>query len=725
MSARPLLAVAILVLGAAVADPLPPGVQQQGGVIMMQPIADSDVPQDTDAERRPGVSGVLNAADHDLFTRAFDAADRGDWPQARALAGGGQNAMARLIIQWRYLQDRNARAPFAEVDAFLKTYPDWPRRGILLVRAEEAMDPATTPSAVITWYGARNPLSAIGMIRLGDALIATGKTAWGSKLVRDGWAAGTFEPDVELAIVQKDGAYITPDADRRRLDNLIWTDQVTAARREMARVDDATQRIANARIALRSDPQRGQRAVAELSSDLATDARLAFDRARAARKLGDHDNAQALLLRTPFRELLKTRPGPVWTELNITAREALQDGKSLAAYQLVSDTGLTTGNEFAEAEFLAGWIALRHLKDARAALPHFAKLADGVSRPISLSRARYWLGRTYEALGDNAKAWKQYDAAADAPDAFYGQLALTRIDATPVLHLTAARVDVMPSAAAFERDDLVRAMRVLADLGAQDLLRAFALRYQEIHPDPGHSKQLAQALTAMGFRDVAVRVAKVTSYDGPTFPNYSYPVISVPDYKGPFAAPEPALVHAIIRQETEFDPESVSRANARGIMQLTLGAARRNAKLAGLPYRPNSLTTDVPYNMQLGMTEVSSYMSNWNNSLIVSAAAYNAGETNARRWIAAFGDPRSPSVDPVDWIEEITFSETRNYVMRIVENLQVYRNRIAGRDTPLRILTDLYAPSPPPANKVLNPPPPPPPPVPVRKPAPATAVPSN
>jgi soluble lytic murein transglycosylase len=137
------------------------------------------------------------------------------------------------------------------------------------------------------------------------------------------------------------------------------------------------------------------------------------------------------------------------------------------------------------------------------------------------------------------------------------------------------------------------------------------------------------------------------------------------------------------------------------------------------------LTTDVAYNMQLGMTEFSGYLSNWNNSLIVSAAAYNAGETNARRWIAAFGDPRSPSVDPVDWIEEITFSETRNYVMRIVENLQVYRNRIAGRDTPLRILTDLYAPSPPPANKVLNPPPPPPPPVPVRKPAPATAVPSN
>jgi len=720
MIARLPFALAILVLGAAVADPLPPGVEQKGGVITMQPIADGDtaVAQESEAERLPGATRVLSAADHDLFARAFDAADHGDWPQARALAADGHNAMARQLIEWRYLQDRNAHAPFAEIDTFAKTYPDWPRRTSLLARAEEGLDPATPPPAVITWFAGRNPITAIGMIRLGDALIATGKTAWGSKLVRDGWAAGTFEPDQELAIVQKDGAYLTPDSDRRRLDNLIWSDQVTAARREMARVDDATQAVSNARIALRSDPQRGQRVVAELSADLGADPRLAFDRARAARKLGDDGNATALLLRAPFRELLKTRPAPVWAELNVDARDALQDGKPLVAYQLVSDTGLTSGNEFAEAEFLAGWIALRHLKDAQAALPHFLKLSGGVSRPISMSRARYWLGRTYEVLGDNAAAWQQYKAASGASETFYGQLALARIDDTPLLHVTSARAEAAPSAAAFERDDLVRAMRVLADLGAQDLLRAFALRYQELHPDLGHVKQLAQVLTEMGFRDVALRVAKVTGYDGPTFPAFAYPVIAVPAYKGPFLAPEPALVHAIIRQETEFDPESVSHANARGIMQLTLAAARRNAKLAGLPYRPNNLTTDVSYNMQLGMTEFSSYLSNWNNSLIVSAAAYNAGETNVRRWIAAFGDPRSPGVDPIDWIEEIPFSETRNYVMRVMENLEVYRNRIAGRDTPLRILADLYAPNTPPAIKVLSPPPP-------KKPQPAAGAPSN
>jgi soluble lytic murein transglycosylase len=717
MYVRSLLALAVFVSGAAAAEPLPQGVQQKGGVISMQPIPDSDTavpPEDSEAARQPGATRVLSAADHDLFYRAFDAADRGDWPRAKALAASGQNAIARLLIQWRYLQDKNGGAPFAEIDTFLKTNADWPRRPVLLARAEETMDPSTPSVAVIAWFEGRNPTSAVGMIRLGDALIATGKTAWGSKLVRDGWAAGDFEPGEELAIVQKDGSYITPDADRRRLDNLIWSDQSTAARRQLARVDDTTQRISSVRIALRSDPRRGQRQLTELSSDLAADPRLAFDRARAARKLGEDDSAAAMLQRAPIKELIKARPTSVWAELNVNARNLLEDGKASVAYQLVSDTGLTSGNEFAEAEFLAGWIALRRLKDAQAALPHFSKLAEGVSRPISLSRARYWLGRTYEALGDDAKAYQQYDLAANAPETFYGQLALARIDATPLLHIRAARVESMPSSADFEHDDLVRAMRVLADLGAQDLLRTFALHYQELHPDAGHNKLLAQALTEMGFRAVAVRVAKVQGYDGPTLPTYAYPVIAVPGYHGPYEAPESALVHAIIRQETEFDPESVSSANARGIMQLTLASARRNARLAGLPYRPNKLTTDVSYNMQLGMTEFSGYLATWNNSLVISAAAYNAGESNVRRWIAAFGDPRSPSVDPIDWIEEIPFSETRNYDMRVLENLQVYRNRVAGRDTPLRILSDLYAPNRPPASKVLKPPPPAP--LPDRKP---------
>lgn len=697
------LPLTIFLLGTASAVAGPHLSAHPGNVPLVQ--ADTDAGSDSDSEKRQTNVRSLSPADHDLFTRAFEAADRGDWPAALNLARLGQNQTARQLIEWRYLRDRNARAPFPQIDAFVKEHSDWPSRAVLLTRAEEALDPATPPAQVVAWFASRAPQSSIGMIRLGDALIATGKTAAGTKLIRDGWMGGIFDSDVELAIVLKDGAYLTPEIDRRRLDNLIWTDQLSAARRQSARVDDASQRLAFARIALRTDSKRGWKAVGELSSDLSGDPRLLFDEARAARKNGEFDRAAELLQRPAVRDLFKSRPNALWGETNFVTREMLKQGKADTAYRLVNDTGLTGGSEFADAEFLSGWISFRQLNNAPEALPHFLRLAEGVSRPISKSRAYYWQGRTYEALGDTAKAYKAYANAAAFPETFYGQLSLTRIDASPVLHLTSAKVDAIPPLAAFERDDLVKAMRVLADLGEQQLLRVFALRYLELHPGNGNARQLMQALTDMGFRDAAVRVAKTIGYDGPTFPAYAFPVIQVPDYHGSGQPPEAALVHAVIRQETEFDPQAVSRANARGIMQLTQPAAKTNARRAGLPYRPNALTTDVPYNMQLGMAELSSYLERWNGSVIVSAAAYNAGETNLRRWIQAFGDPRTGTADPLDWIESITFGETRNYVMRIVENLQVYRSRIAGRDAPLRILSDLYAPNLPPPAKILAPPP--------------------
>ena len=448
--------------------------------------------------------------------------------------------------------------------------------------------------------------------------------------------------------------------------------------------------------------------IADLSADLGSDPNLLFDRARATRRGGDNGGALALLSRMPLKKLARLYPHTLWAELNIEARQALQDGNPRAAYALVSDTGLTSGSEFAEAEFMAGWIALRFLKDPQTALPHFKKLEAGVSRPISLASARYWQGRAYEDAGDADRA------AAKASDTFYGQLALARIDAHPVLHIRSTAVGDPPPRTGFEREELVRAMRVLADLGAQNYLRYFALYYQELHPDAGHVKLLVEALTDMGFRDVALRVAKVASYSDIVLVPYAFPVIPIPAFRGPGNAPEPALVLGLIRQETEFDPESISSAGARGIMQIMPSTARRTARLADLPYRPNDLTSNTTYNMQLGMTEFAGYLSDWNNSLILSAAAYNAGPTNARRWIAAFGDPRSPNVNPIDWIEQIPFNETRNYVQRVIENLEIYRGRLAGHDLPSRILADLYGPNPPPNVLTYTPPPVP---VPARKPS--------
>ncbi|MEJ0025256.1 MAG: lytic transglycosylase domain-containing protein [Rhizomicrobium sp.] len=698
-----LFVIAMPLAAAAAQTTLPGGLTQSGGVIMMQPIPDgsTDAGYTPDRERHPSAIRVLSAGDHDVYSRAFDAADRGDWTAARGLAQQGHDATATRLITWRYLLDKNSGAGFSDIDGFLKNNPDWPLHDTLLARAEAAMDPATTPQAVIAWYGGRNPVTGLGMVRLGDAMIATGRSAAGRDLVQKGWIVGDFQPDQELAIVRKDGGILTPDIDRARLSSLISRDDAAAAQRELSRVEDDVQKLGRARLALRTSRAAGERLAAALPPSLANDPDLLFDRARAARRAGDNAAAGALLQRGPLKAFAMAHPTRWWTEANLVVRGLIGSGNYRSAYDVIDDTGLSSGTEFSESEFLAGWIALRHLNRPTTALAHFRKLEAGVSRPISLARARYWKGRCFEAQGNAADAYAQYKLASQVPESFYGQVALARIDATPVLHVNDLSIDARDAADDFEKDPLSRPIRVLADLGQVGFVRIFALRDEELHPEPKRVKYLAQTLTDLGFRAAAVRVAKTASYTGTTFLAFTHPVILLPPYPGAGTAPEPAYVLGLIRQETEFDPDAVSHAGARGIMQMMPGSARAAAARAGIPYRPNDLL--VPnYSIQLGMTEFQGDVSDFGGSLVLAIAAYNAGPGNVKKWIAANGDPRSPGVDPIDWIETIPFNETRNYVMRVLENSQIYRGRLAGRDVQTRILIDLYAPNAP-AVKVISP----------------------
>lgn len=706
-------------------DGLPPGVVRSGNVVTMAPIPDAEdaAAPNGGGERRAGLIHVLSAADHELYEHALDAADRGDWIAARGLADQGHDPIARQIVQWRYLLDRNSGASFTEIDAFLRNYPDWPNRDTLYARAEKAMDPNMEAHAVLAWFGDRAPVSDIGKVRLGEALIATGATTRGRELVREGWIDGSFEPDEEFQIIQRDGALLTPEVDRARLLRLISRNDLSAARRELSRVPEDAQRVGEARLALRTSPTSGQRMVADLPDALKDDPGVVLDRTRLLRQQMDVDDIPKLLVRAPTRELAAINPSHWWSELNLDAREALQASSYSTAYSIVAHTGLTAqdGTNYSEAQFMAGWIALRFLKEPQSALAHFKNLEQAVSRPISRARAHYWEGRSYEADGDLASAWREYKAASEAPETFYGQLALARLSAEPELHLKEQTIEAGALRNEYEHEALTRAVRVLADLGQENYLRDFASHDVTVYSDPRHIKLLAEDLVRMGYREVAVRVAKEASYDNVSLLSYSHPVIALPAYNGPGMAPEAALILGVIRQETEFDPDAVSGAGARGIIQVMPSSVRHIAREGGLPYRPNDLNSDPSYDLKLGMTEIAGELSDWGGSYVLAVAAYNAGPTNVRRWIAQFGDPRDARVDPVDWIEEIPFSETRNYVQRVLENMEVYRNRLAGRDQKLQILTDLYRPDAPQVKPLAYVPPAPEPSVPVPTPKPAPA----
>jgi len=687
--------------GLAMAQPLPSsglpgGLSRSGDVVMMQPIADG-TSDGAIPGARPSRLHYLTPPEHDLFARAFAAADKGDWQGARALAAQGQNRTARRLLEWRYAMDRNSGATFADIDAVIRSTDakgaaQWPLRGTLQTRAESAMDPNMAPADVVAWFSSRPPVSAIGRIRLGEALVATGERARGGALIARGWTDGSFDTATEQAILAKDSAFLTPASDLARLDALLWRGETSAARRQMARVDAATARIAEARIALTAGLPKAQAALDKVSDS--NDPSLLFDWSRALRQADRDAEAHAMLLRVPAAPMVAAHGTRWWNECAIQARDALTAGDPRLALRLVEHAGFTSGDSYPEQQFLAGFIALRFLKDAAAAQAHFQKLDAGVARPISKSRAQYWLGRSLEDQGDRTAALTHYRQAAAYPETFYGQMALARTASAPLLHLTDTIVEAAPPSE-IEADALIGEIKVLADLGQASTLRAFIDRDAESYAAPAHIKRLILLLNDWGYPEIAVRLAKGLSYTGAAMPAYTHPVIALPPYAGPGTAPEAPLVLGLIRQETEFNPYAVSGAGARGLMQMMPASAKIAAKANNQPYRPDALLTDTVYNIQLGMTEWRGHLDRYDGSWVLAIASYNAGPNNVRRWITANGDPRTG--DPIDWIEQIPFGETRNYVQRVLENTEVYRARLAGKDVPLRILDDLYAPSSPPA----------------------------
>lgn len=678
---------------------LPGGLTRQGDVVMMQPIPDgsSESGAASLSGPRPSKAHYLSAADHDLFVRAFEAAAHGDWTGARALAAQGQNPVARQLMEWRFALDKNSGAGFSDIDAVMKATEaktsagTWPLRGTLQARAEAAIDPNMAPAQVIAWFGGKTPNSSIGRIRLGEALVAAGEKTKGGALIARGWAEGSFDPPVELAIVQKDAAYLTPESDRARIDAQLWRGEITAARRELSRVDPATADIANARIALYSYGWvRAQATVEKLANT--SDPGLLFDWAHALRMAGRDKDAHAVLLRTPAAPMVKEHAARWWTELSIHARDALASAEPQDAVALIRHAGFTSGDLYADQEFLAGFVTLRFLKDPSTALADFQRLDAAVSRPISKSRAQYWEGRAYEAMGDTAGALSHYRQAASWPETFYGQVALAHIEASPELHLNDTAVEAA-AASEVEADPLMPEIKVLADLGQEENLRLFVDRDVETYSSPRHLKRLMILLNDWGYPEISVRLAKTASYAGAPMPQYTHPLVALPAYPGPGIAPDPALVLGLIRQETEFDPYAISSAGAKGLMQMMPASAKLAARDASLPYKPDALLADTAYNIELGMTEYHTHMDRFGGSWVLAIASYNAGPNNVKKWLAANGDPRL--TDPIDWIEQIPFGETRNYVQRVLENTEVYRARLAGKDVPLKILPDLYAPNPP------------------------------
>ena len=632
------------------------------------------------------VSAPLNADESFRFKQAVDAAQAGDINQARALQSGLANSLARRVVQWAMINSAGSMLSFFDLDAAKRELWDWPRAARRQIAAEKAIElVGLSPQRVVEWFGDKEPTTAEGMIALISAQQQLGRQEEAQTLARRAWREKVFEADAQGRFLARYGIFLTSDDHAKRLDLLLYGPQGPAARAMLDLVSPDVRALAEARIALRANRDDANQLLAQVPAQLANHAGLAFERARYLRRRNLDGLAAALVPSFPapppgFEDAAEL----MWAERRALLSSLLRSGNPNAAYIAATNHGLPHGVDFTEAEFFAGWISLTKLRNPAQAETHFANILKAGTSPITVSRAWYWRGRAAEARGDAAAAQQFWREGGKYITAFYGQLSAERAGIRTIA-LPAEPQPNESDRARFEGRDLVRAARMLADAGERDLFRSFVLAIEDDLPTAAELALLVDMARLYGDQDLAMRVVRAGATRGLYLPERGYPVRTVPQG---FGNPEPALVHAIIRQESGFDPGVRSGVGARGMMQLMPATAQAVSRKLGLAYSADRLG-DPDYNMRLGSAYLGELVGSFSGSYLMAAAGYNAGPGRSTQWASECGDPRSGTTDPSDFIECISFSETRNYVMRIMEGVQVYRARLNGGAAPLSLMADL------------------------------------
>jgi soluble lytic murein transglycosylase len=618
---------------------------------------------------------ALSPAEAAALGAAFKAIDESRYADARAAIANFNNPLLSLIVDWSVLRVApKTEADFASTWRFLREHPDWPEPEALRRQAEDRITSDTPPADVWRYFTAFPPLTSAGhMRRLEAASSVSPKDV--PRLARDSWRTATFKQSDEDEFLNRYGQYLSGDDQIARFDRILRAGRAKAARDLLSKLPPDYRPLAEARLAMATRAPDAVTVLRGVPAAKLNEPTIRLERATWLRRTGKLDQAKSLLA-TPS----STEQGLAWWhERQQVARDLLAAGRPADAYAVVVQHGQIKGVAFAEAEFLAGWIALRHLKKPAESLKHFQALYDGVTTDISKSRAAYWLGRADEAAGHAKEARAWYGRAAAFGQTFYGQLAARKLPGG------AARLPSDPIASTTDEQalsgrELVTVARYIGQSGYSERTRPFLLRLASVVKGPGETLLLAHLAVELKRPDVALAIARHATQSGVTLFDASFPVVDL----GATGSIERALALAVTRQESSFNSAAVSPSGALGLMQLMPGTARDVASQLGLPFIQDKLTRDPAYNVALGSQYLAEMLQRFGGSYELALAAYNAGPNRVARWLETIGDPRSGKIDMVDWIEMIPLSETRNYVQRIMESVGVYRDRLNG---PFKLLS--------------------------------------
>ncbi len=629
-------------------------------------------------------STILSKKDFQIAKSAFKEIENKRWQTALKLSKKARDKTVFELINYLYLKRPSNSASFYDYTSFINNNPNYPRISRLRYLAEHKINiRSSSPRSIIKWFNGEPPLSDYGKIKLGEIYIQEGDYETGAKLIKEGWIKARLSKSDLRYLRKKYKKIITVDDNIKRADWHAWEGKHWDVQRMLRYLPKDETLLYRARQLLISRSYGVDEAIAKVPDKYKNNIGLQYDRAKWRRRRGRLFPSLEIVLNTPKDPIKLVRPDKWWKERKILSRSLIYKKKYAMAYKVSSNHSLLEGPEYADAEWLSGWIALTFLDDPNLALQHFKNFYKNVGYPISLSRGSYWIGRTYKKIGNDKKSEEFYKEASKYLNTYYGQLAFNELYPNGSFSL-----DEQPQVSEkykkeFYKNPLIKTVKLLHELDKTKYSKDFLKHLALLNIEKGSEILAGKLAIEITRYDFAIQIAKNASYEKRFLNEINYPIIQTPKVVNKKAMPKSELVLAVIRQESEFDQRANSYVGARGLMQLMTYTAKLVAKQAKLPYVKSRLKSDPEYNVKLGSFYLAGLLEEYEGSYPFALAAYNAGPKRVKYWRKINGDPQKGKIDYVNWVELIKFKETRNYVQRVLENINVYRYILSGK--PIKI----------------------------------------
>ena len=632
-------------------------------------------PQDfknfTPESKGPLETKTLNNKDFEISKVVFDYVDRKQWKLALSDAQKMQDKTIYTLVNWMYLIDSQSGASFNEYFIFIKNNKDWPRINRIKYLAEHKINfDNNTPSSIIEYFTNNPPLSGFGKLRLAEALLENNQAEKSKSLVKDGFKDAELSKNDLRYFSKIFKKFLTQQDYTLRADYFAYEAKYQDLRDTIEYLNPDYQKLYNARAALFTK-RSADNLIAQVPQYLKEDPGLIYDRIKWRRKKARFDDALTLINQSASDSLERNQY--LAKERLSIARDKIQDKEFKTAYEILKDHRLKDGSDYAEIEWHLGWLALSFLNQPDAALAHFLRMNAAVSYPISKARAAFWIGKTYKKLGQVNQANTWFKTGSQYGTTFYGQLSHKEIDEKKFSINNSFKFSEEKYEEFKKNNPLAKSVIVLKELNRTKYTKDILRHLGDVDQNKTAEEISMAGLLAQDIEryDFAIQIAKNASYKNLNFLEISYPKIEVPKQIKDQKILDSSVILALIRQESEFDTSATSRVGAKGLMQIMPATGKLLSKVTNIDFSREKLTRDKDYNLALGSYYISD-LDDLFGSQYLAFAAYNAGPNRVEKWIKTHGDPRKKQIDAIDFIELIPFHETRNYVQRVSENINVY-----------------------------------------------------